>query len=369
MTDQHTLTRSRVVILQARLPHYRRDFFNALADHCEVVVIHSGSASARAKDRFAEVVVPYCSVGPFRVQRGLARAIRLNHPDIIVAGDDLRWVGVLCAKWLHRRRVPWVWWGLDRSRNKTWEFVKLRFIVSRSDQAVFYDSETMKYCLSHGVSEDHAIVANNTVHVPNARSFHSYPAKNCFINVGTLDKRKRNDVLIRIFKGIRQKTGLELKLVLVGDGPEREFLMRVIEEEGLERCVTLTGRIEDPLKLEKYYKEAIASVSFGQAGLAVLQSMAFGVPFVTARNAISGGEITNIVQGLNGILCEDNAESLEKCLVELASNTDRARELGRNASEHYMKCATIDNMVRCFLVAMSRSVSEHEARGRNRDRK
>lgn len=359
MTDRHPMARRRVVILQAKLPHYRRDFFNALADHSEVVVIHSGSASARAEDRFAEVVVPYCSVGPFRVQRGLARALRLSLPDIIVAGDDLRWVGILGAKWLHRRRVPWVWWGLDRSRNKTWEFVKLRFIVSRSDQAVFYDSETMKYCLSHGVCEDHAIVANNTVHVPNARSFHSHPAKNCFINVGTLDKRKRNDTLIRVFKGVRQRVGSELKLVLVGDGPERDLLEGLIADEGLGECVTMTGRIEDPLLLERYYKNAIASVSFGQAGLAVLQSMAFGVPFVTARNAISGGEITNIVHGHNGVLCEDSSESLEKCLVELASDTDRARELGKNANEHYMKHATINNMVNSFLVAMKRSVSEH----------
>lgn len=355
------------MILQARLPHYRREFFNALAKHCDVVIIHSGAESCRTNDRFSEVILPYYSIGPFRVQRGLVRAVRLNRPDIIIAGDDLRWAGIAYIKWFHCKGLPWLWWGLDRSRNKIWEYIKLRFIVSKSDQAIFYDKETMKYCLAHGVSEDHAIVANNTVHVPNARSFHNHPVKNSFINVGTLDKRKRNDILIRIFKDIRRKTGLELKLVLVGDGPEREFLVRVIAEEGLERCVTLTGRIEDTLLLEGYYKEAIASVSFGQAGLAVLQSMAFGVPFVTTRNAISGGEITNIVHGSNGILCEDNAESLEKCLIELAANTDRSRELGKNASEHYVNCATIDNMVRGFLIAMGRSVSAYEVKGLDKE--
>ena len=38
--------------------------------------------------------------------------------------------------------------------------------------------------------------------------------------------------------------------------------------------VEMIGRVEDPDTLARYYDEAVASVSFGQAGLAVLQSMA-----------------------------------------------------------------------------------------------
>ena len=123
-----------------------------------------------------------------------------------------------------------------------------------------------------------------------------------------------------------------------------------MKENNLSDRVIFSGRINEPEALKKCYQEAIFSVSYGQAGLSVLQSLGFGVPYVTSENAISGGEISNIKHGENGFFCSD-LQSLKRVMISLASDIDLARELGKNAFEYYSLNCSVDNMVDGFLDA------------------
>lgn len=116
--------------------------------------------------------------------------------------------------------------------------------------------------------------------------------------------------------------------------------------------VEFLGKINDPEKLKEYYQHAIVSVSFGQAGLAVLQSLGYGVPFLTKLNAISGGEKSNIKNNVNSVFCEDNQRSLEQSLVKLCTDIDYSRALGKAAFDHYSEYCTIENMTQGFLDAI-----------------
>ena len=93
-------------------------------------------------------------------------------------------------------------------------------------------------------------------------------------------------------------------------------------------------------------------MSFGQAGLAVLQSMAFGVPFITKRNAISGGEKYNIVDENNGIFCADDMNSLVDAMSRLIVDPGYAKLLGVNAFTHYRDKASVSLMVDGFRAAL-----------------
>ena len=94
------------------------------------------------------------------------------------------------------------------------------------------------------------------------------------------------------------------------------------------------------------------SVSFGQAGLTVLQSLGYGVPFLTKINAISGGEKTNIRDKENSLFCEDNIDSLESILVEICNDIVFARLMGERAYKYYSKYCTIENMCQGFIDAI-----------------
>ncbi|MDE3004273.1 MAG: glycosyltransferase family 4 protein [Gemmatimonadota bacterium] len=317
-----------------------------------MIVVHSGERAGEPGDRFAEVLVPMRKVGPFLLQRGLMDVIRQHRPTTIIAEFNLRNLMSFAAKARLGSRVRWVWWGLDKGasdaalRIKTW-------LAHGKAPIVFYHHRIRDFFVEQGLDPDRLHVANNTFHVENHRSFHESRPKDIFLNVGTLDPRKQNDVTIRAFKNVLDKTGCDLSLYLIGEGRDRAMLTQLVRDLGLDDRVFLPGKIEDPAVLEEYYARAIASVSFGQAGLAVLQSMAFGVPFVTKKSAISGGEKYNIIDGYNGIFCEDDSAALEEAMLYLATDDAAARTMGSNAYTHYRERASVENMVDGFRIALA----------------
>lgn len=336
-----------ILVVQGQLPHYRRELFNSLCILDEVAVVHSGRPVRSDTDRFTEVVLPVRKFGPFRLQQGLSKLIAELSPKTVIAMFDVRWLHSVSAMFQYDQSLNWVWWGLDRGKSNAAFRAKMA-IARRHNPIVFYD-QLSRDALGAGLEpQGKLFVANNTFHVPNRIEGYRHPIKSRLINVGSLDARKQNDVTIRALHRIVQDTDTDIRFTLIGDGRERERLEALIDALGMQDRVELAGQIEDPAVLANYYAEALASVSFGQAGLAVLQSMAFGVPFLTKRNAISGGEKHNIHDGINGIFCEDDPEDLERCLRDLIADTGKARRLGQAAFAHYSQEATIENMILNF---------------------
>lgn len=341
-----------ILVIQGWLPHYRLELFNALGAIEDVVVVHSGKPARRDGDRFEEVVLPTKSLGPFKLQHGLLDLIEERQPRAVIAMFDVRWVNTVLAMYRFDRRLKWVWWGLDRGKSDWATRAKLLF-ARRANPIVFYNEETRASFRSALAPQVPLLVANNTFHVANRVKSFRNPMKNRIINVGSLEARKQNEVTVRVLKKICDETGADIRFSLIGDGPERAMLTALVDELRMQDQVELLGRIDNPSELARYYAEAIASVSFGQAGLAVLQSMAFGVPFVTKENAISGGEKYNIIDGVNGILVKDDPSSLEAALRGLFSDIGAARRLGEAAYRYYSEEATIAKMVANFVSAIN----------------
>lgn len=348
-----------ILFIQNRLLHYRYEFYDAMAKYDDIVVAHSGTPLADSSRQFDEVVLEGRRFGPFFFQPKLNATIDSLRPTSIVAMFDVRWLSSIAAMYRWDRRSNWVWWGLDEGKSRSALQFKL-FLAHRGNPIVFYNSAIRDRFLRHGLPSNITFVANNTFHVPDRLPSYSNKTKNKFINVGSLDSRKQNDVTIRAFKKVLRTTNLDLQLVLIGDGAERDRLQQQITAECLEKQVLLTGAIKDPKVLARYYAEAIASVSFGQAGLAVLQSMAFGVPFVTKKHAISGGEIHNISHGETGLFCDDSQDSLESCLVRLVSDLPFARKLGENAFYYYSTECDVESMAGGFIEAINARSSVDE---------
>jgi len=341
-----------ILVVQNWVPHYRRALFNALCDLDDVVIVHSGMPAREGANRYRERILPSRRIGPFVLQEGLAEAIRQLSPEFVIASADIRNVASISAMFRFDRSVRWIWWGMDRGASRTAYVVK-KLIARRDNALVFYNERVCAEFAQSGFPAEKLFVANNTFHVESHGSLHDSLPKDILINVGTLDARKQNDVLIRVFARITKNVREDLKLYIIGEGAQKEFLTELVHELGLEGRVILTGKIESPEILRTYYSRAIASVSFGQAGLAVLQSMAFGVPFVTKTTAISGGEKHNIVDGVNGLFCGDEERDLEAVLQKLICDPGFAAMLGKNAYRHYVENASIQNMVKGFTGAMA----------------
>ena len=93
-------------------------------------------------------------------------------------------------------------------------------------------------------------------------------------------------------------------------------------------------------------------ISPDQAGLSVLKSFAFGVPFITKNNAITGGERLNIVNQSNGWLYNEDQE-LDEILEKCIHDKRFFKKMGENAYRFYWNKAQIDVMVLGFENAIN----------------
>ena len=128
--------------------------------------------------------------------------------------------------------------------------------------------------------------------------------------VGRLGKEKSVDVLIEGEKEIIKKHP-NVKLLIVGDGPDMGHFKKMVKEYHLEKNVIFTGKVpydDIPLYYEAADLFATASKTETQ-GLTVIEAMAASLP-VLAINDDSFRIV--VVDELNGYLFEDLKDYLKK---------------------------------------------------------
>lgn len=121
------------------------------------------------------------------------------------------------------------------------------------------------------------------------------------VYVGRLISRKNIDKIILAVKRLEQR--YDIKLTIVGDGPEKQFL------ESLSNSVKFEGVVNNP---ENYYYNSDIFVSPSQYGEGVqgtmLEAMSCGLTIVATKNNIN----TFLLENNRGILVDSNLESITK---------------------------------------------------------
>lgn len=108
-----------------------------------------------------------------------------------------------------------------------------------------------------------------------------YNAENCMIigHVGSFIKVKNHEFLIDVFEMITNKVS-NAKLLLIGDGEERETIERSVKNRDLQKNVIFTGNVDDvPLFLQMMDVFVFPSIKEGTP-FACLEAQAAGVPCV-----------------------------------------------------------------------------------------
>ncbi|NLU96889.1 hypothetical protein B6N13_02095 [Marinomonas sp. UCMA 3892] len=332
-----------VVIFQEKVMHYRIDFFNVLSEKFNVIVVTNEVNQYLELCRFATVVLKCKKYGVFSIVPKLNRFIKEISPDIVISTFDIRLLSVVYMMFRNKNKA--IWWGLDTGKNMLATKVKV-LIAKMKIPIIFYSKHNMEKFIKKGVKKNKCFYANNTFHVHQRTKSFLYK-KNSFIFVGSFDKRKKIEVLIKVFYDVLPKLDPSTKLYLIGDGDTFSETQLLVNELNLSDRVKMLGRITNSSELIEYYNSSYASISLGQAGLSVLQSFAFGVPFITYKNAISGSEITNIINEYNGYLI-NNMNELGDLIVAMESNSIDAAKLGENAYRYYDDYCSIEKMSEVF---------------------
>jgi glycosyltransferase involved in cell wall biosynthesis len=153
------------------------------------------------------------------------------------------------------------------------------------------------------------------------------------LSVGALIKRKNYKTLIEIFHNVKSKVNKNIILRIIGEGPDRDNLEKLIEQIGLKNYVILEGHVVNN-RIKEYYKKAdiYCSTSLCESfGIAVLEAMGCGLPVVAMRPA---GFEHVITHGENGFLVEQrDLKNFEEYLITLINNENLREEIGRKAYE------------------------------------
>jgi len=141
-------------------------------------------------------------------------------------------------------------------------------------------------------------------------------------HVSNFRKVKRVEDVVRIFSIVQER--IDSKLILVGDGPERYTIERLVRELALCDDVIFLGKIRDTahvLELADVFLLPSETESFG---LAALEAMAVGVPVISSN---TGGIPEVNMHGVTGFLSnvgdvEDMAANALKILTDDAVLTE-----------------------------------------------
>jgi phosphatidylinositol alpha-1,6-mannosyltransferase len=152
--------------------------------------------------------------------------------------------------------------------------------------------------------------------------------------VSRLMARKGQDELIRALPKIHQ-TAPNASLIIVGDGPYRKDLERLVKKLGLEIFVHLTGKVSQT-ELSKWYaagdifampcRTRMGGWDVEGLGIVFLEGSATGLPVIVGD---SGGAVDAVIDGETGYLVDGtNTAEIADRIAYLFANPDVAKKMG-----------------------------------------
>lgn len=120
-------------------------------------------------------------------------------------------------------------------------------------------------------------------------------------------------------------TAPNVRLVIAGEGPERDAILAEAARHGVADRVHLPGFLADPARIVGLFDIMALSSLSEQQPIAVMEGMAAGLPIV----APPVGDVADMVAASNApFIVERSAAALARAIMTLASNRALARQIG-----------------------------------------
>jgi len=150
--------------------------------------------------------------------------------------------------------------------------------------------------------------------------------------VGRLVERKGVVYLLRAIKLLKD---IPLKLIIVGDGPERKNIEEEVKKLNLETKVEIAGKVDDDTLMELYEKASVFVLpacvdkrgDTEGLGVVLIEALTYEVPVIASK---VGGILDIVKDGETGLLVpEKDPSALAKAIKQLLTDTKLAKELAK----------------------------------------
>ncbi len=169
--------------------------------------------------------------------------------------------------------------------------------------------------------------------------------KKIILTIGVMTGQKGHDLLLQVLPCILKEYE-NIKLVLVGFGPQFNKLKNLAEKLKVTEDVAFTGKIPHE-ELQFYYNLAdvfvFPTLRVEGGPLVIPEAMACERPVIASR---IGGIPTVIEDHKDGILVEPgNLKELKERILEVLNDEELAKMLGKNARKKVVEKYSVDRMV------------------------
>jgi glycosyltransferase involved in cell wall biosynthesis len=362
----------RVVVVSQRVPQYRVPFFdglrNLLRDHgIQLEVLEGGSREGELRGDAAEL--PWAI--PINYRRLAVGQRELITQSVLKRVADADLVIVEQASKLVTNNALLIWrriggpkvafWGHGRNRNdarrsRVGEWWKNK-ILSQSDWFFGYTSGVVDEVVHMGFPRERVTDVCNAIDTTQLRRLRdSVTAEETAVVrselglgdgpvglfVGSLVPEKSIAMLAEIGDRVRCEVP-GFQLVVAGEGPERPVL------ESLARSRSWMNLVGAKFGADLAAIASTASVMVipGWVGLVVIDAAALGLPLVTTDRPEHSVEIDYLTDGVNGLICSNNAMVMGDAIAELLGDPQRLAAMSEAALE-LAQTATIENMCQRF---------------------
>ena len=352
--------KTKVLLLQATISLYNVPVFKFIARHVELVIAYTIKNESYEKLPFKTIKLNYIRIGGLIfIKKGFYKIC--SQYDVVIFLADLHYFSYCSLPFISRKYkvIPWTI-GIRASYKRRYDVTRKKNLIDglygkilkKSDAIIFYMKDPIVFW-GNRIDKNKVFIAHNTVDVL-TNVIDEGQQKNRILFIGTLYKEKKIYELINAFIEAKARCNADkfLYLDIIGEGKEFENIKAIIETQGLSESIFLCGPIYDELELVKYFSKSIFCVSPDQAGLSVLMSMGYGIPYVTRINAITGGERMNIIDKENGLLY-NNFEELVLIIEDAYNNPETYIKMGINAQKYYQSNTTTKHMAQGFIDAIN----------------
>ena len=131
---------------------------------------------------------------------------------------------------------------------------------------------------------------------------------------------------------MQKARGRDFRMVFIGSGADAQEVQAYIRRLGIEDKCIFTGAIRDREILRAWYSRAdlfLFPSTFDTNGLVVREAAASSLGAVLIAGSCAAEGITH---GVNGLLIEENAQSLSACLTQVMQQPQQMARIGANAA-------------------------------------
>lgn len=260
----------------------------------------------------------------------LFKLVKSNSPDLVVAfRTDIVRVAVKIAK---RMGIPVI--GSVRGNPKEFtrrQMEKYTKNFNKCDVIVFQTENAMK-CFNNTIQKKGIVIPNPSI--PRLKTIEPFigERKKIIMTCGRLAEEKQFDILIKAFDKVYHRYP-DYRLHIYGDGPEKDYLKKLINDYGLYEAVFLMGHYDDVFA--NAYNNAIFVLSSRTEGMpnALIEAMSIGIPSIST-DCEPGGPRILMADGLRGLLVPvGDINALSDAICSYIENPEIACQYGKVGME------------------------------------